>query len=325
MTFDYLVPFIPLVILILIGYISKKLGLFGEKAIKPFNKIIVTFALPCLVFTRLYDVNDVSLFYFIPNLAFIGLGAGIIIGIITFLIFRKYSHTKKFSLILPAMMGQTEFMGYPIVIGLGLLGILGDDGVIIAIFYNISTYIIFSLLKIILTVTSNDESNQIGSKDKIKQIIKSIITMPMIWAILLGIIFSLNLFSLNLHIIPDPLLRVFKYLGYLATPLAMILLGIILDFKGIQTNFKIATVVSSIKLILFPFMVYILSTLLNLPINQQMIILIESAMPCALISLNLGIAHDMDYKLISDNIIVSVLFSTITIFIILTWIVPMRL
>jgi predicted permease len=298
--------FIPLVILIFIGYFSKKLWILDQEDIKPFNKLIVTLALPCLVFTKLYSANT-SFFSNILSLAFVGFIGAIITGTITFLIFRKYSYTKKFSLILPVMMGQTAFMGYPIV-----LGTWGDEGLVIAILYDISTYIIFSLLKIILTVTSKDESNHIESKDKIKQIIKSIISLPILWAILLGIIFSLNKISII------PFGPVFKYLADLTSPMVMILLGLTLDFKGIRENFKVGAVVSLIKLVLFPLAVFIISTILNLSPDMIKISVVEAAMPCALISLSLGIDHDMDYKLISDCIIISTVFSIITIFVLLT-------
>jgi predicted permease len=314
----YINSFVPLSILIAIGYVSKKKGLFSQEAIKPFNKIIITFALPCLVFTKLYDASD-SFFSNIPNLVFIGLIGGFATGLVTFLIFRKYSYTKKFSLILPVMMGQTAFMGYPIV-----LGTWGNEGLVTAILYDISTYIIFSILKIILTINSKDKSNHIESKninskaeytqikDKIKQIIKSIISLPILWAIFFGIIFALSNIKLNEYLSP------FKFLADLTSPMVMILLGLTLDFNGIRENFKIATVVSLIKLVLFPLVTFIMANLLNLSSNMPSITVVEAAMPCALISLSLGIDHDMDYKLISDCIILSTIYSMITIFVLLS-------
>jgi predicted permease len=299
--------------MIFIGYFSKKIGSFNQESIKPFNKVIITFALPCLVFTKLYE-TDASFFSNIPPLVFIGLIGAIVTGLVTFLIFRKYPHIKKVSLILPTMMGQTAFMGYPIV-----LGTWSNEGLVTAILYDISTYIIFSVLKIILTMNAKDGSNQIEFKDKIKQIVKSITSLPIIWAIILGIIFALNydyiisnLNGLNPNIMP-PITKTLEYLAALTSPLVMILLGLTLDFKGIRENFKIGTVVSLIKLVLFPLAVFIVAGILKLKLQMIHISVVEAAMPCALISLSLGIDHDMDYKLISDCIILSTIYSIITV------------
>jgi predicted permease len=329
-TTQYYNQFIPLIILITIGYISKRKGLFTQEAIKPFNELVVKFALPSLIFINLVSVDLTRYQNVIWNLIFTGLFAGIITGLITFLIFRKYPHTKKFSLIIPTMMGQTAFMGYPIINGIG-----GENGLIAAILYDISTYIIFSLLKIILVATSKEESNKIKFNDKIKPLVKSIISTPVIWAILFGIFFGFGKSYENeiiptfvknyiIHLPKDYFLiynvieHVLKYLGDVSTPLIMILLGITIDFKGLLNNLKITTIISSIKLILLPVITFIIYLLISMrstiDINQP-VILIEAAMPCALISLNLGISYDLDTKLISDCIVVSLIFSIVTVFI----------
>jgi predicted permease len=100
----------------------------------------------------------------------------------------------------------------------------------------------------------------------------------------------------------------------------LILLGLSLEFKGLRENFKIATGISILQIIVFPLIVYICTYIVGLRGINLFVLIVEAAMPSSILSLILSIDYDLDYKLTSDCIILSTIWSLITIPILLYFI-----
>jgi auxin efflux carrier (AEC) len=310
--------FIPLVLMILVGYISKRIGILKSEDVKPLNKIVVNIALPSLVFVGLYHAN-LSHISSMFSLTLLGLVACFATGTITFLIltYKKIPWSKKWSLMLPVMMGQTAFLGYPIV-----KGIWGDQGLALAVIYDISTYTIFAVLNTILTIQTHRGSNQktIQSNDGSNQknvinAIKKVIYLPILWGIFLGI--TLNLFYVKIGPVISSVVNHFSEGTVL---IVMILTGLSLDPGGIRKNFKMVTLISMFQLILLPFIVFVCGSVIGLHDLKLWVPIVEAAMPCAIIALALSVEHDLDYNITSDCIVMSTIFSLITIPILLYFI-----
>jgi predicted permease len=291
--------------MILVGYISKRMGILKSEDVKPLNKIIINIALPSLVFIGLYvaDLSDIQNLF---SLTLLGLVAGVATGLITFLIltYKKIPWSKKWSLIFPVMMGQTAFLGYPIVIG-----IWGIENLTLAIIYDISTYIIFASLNTILIIQSNNGLNQ----KNVINAIKKVIYLPVLWAIFLGI--TLNLSHINIGPI---ITNIVHYFADGTVLLVMILTGLSLDPGGIRKNFKIVTLISIFQLVLLPFIVFVCGSVMGLHDLKLWISIVEATMPCAIIALALSVDHDLDYGITSDCIVMSTIFSFVTIPILLS-------
>jgi auxin efflux carrier (AEC) len=308
MSSPFLDTFIPLVLMIFVGYITKRIGVLKSEDVKPFNNVVIKIALPCLVFISLYDADLSNMFQMI-GLTGAGLIAGLITTLITFLIltYKKIGLTEKWSLILPVTMGQTAFLGYPIV-----LGIWGKPGLVLAVFYDISTYIIFAILILILTIQFK---NGFSKKDVI-DVVKKVIYLPILWGIALGIIFNLVSFIY----LPSFITNTIHNFANATVPLVMILLGLSLEFEGLRENYKVATGISILQLVVFPTIVAVCVYLMGFQNMSLKVPVVEAAMPCAILALALSIDHDLDYKLTSDCIIISTILSLITIPILLSFI-----
>ncbi|MCL2687697.1 MAG: AEC family transporter, partial [Methanobrevibacter sp.] len=243
---EVLTTIIVILIIIFLGYFLKRINLLNISDMDVLNKLVINVALPCLVFYSLYsaDLSKITSFAVMPLISII---VGTISGLIVFTILslKKYSKKEKWSVIVPVVIGNTGFLGFPIV-----LGVFGQTALIKAIFYDIGTLIMFLSLSIILMVNFGGT---------IKVIVKRILGFPPLWATILGISFNF----LNI-----PMGAVFEeVVGYLATatiPLIMISLGVSLRFDGIKNNLKVLGLGTVVKLLIAPTIAFILVNLLGL-------------------------------------------------------------
>ena len=103
----------------------------------------------------------------------------LIVGILTYLLLKilGWEQKKIWTIVTVVVLGNTGFLGYPIT-----LGIFGTEGMLRAVFCDISTSIIFVVLSFIFILLFD------GS---FKQAIKKILVFVPLWSIVLGIIFNL--------------------------------------------------------------------------------------------------------------------------------------
>ncbi|MDR3292335.1 MAG: AEC family transporter [Methanobrevibacter sp.] len=292
--------FISLIIMIFLGYLLKKSKFLKSVDAKPLNIILINILLPCMIFMALYSENT-AIFSKLSMMPFIPLFPALFVGLFTFIILKFYSFSKIkiLGFISAVILGNTAYLGYPIV-----SGIFGDDGLVRAIFFDISTPILFLFLSIILIISSG------GS---LKDSFKKVLGFPVLWGVSFGIIF--NIFNIP---IGDVLENTIKNIGVATVPLAMFSLGLSLDFSRMKKNIKIVSFISSIKLILYPLLSFVVVILLNLTELEFKVGIIESARPSSILSLILASNYGLDHELVADCIFLSTILSFITLPIIIS-------
>ncbi len=286
---------IAIMLMVLLGYILKRIDLLKVTDINTLNKIVINVAMPCMVFITIYNVN----FSILPKLItmpLVGLTIGTCSGLLTYIILtiKKYPKKKKWALILPVSLGNTAFLGFPVT-----LGVFGSEGLVRAIFYDISSLVMFLSLSAILMFKFGGE---------LKDAIKSLFSFPALWAVLIGILF--NFLNIPIGEIFDIAIN---YLAAATIPLIMLSLGLSLQFKGIKEGIKSTSFVSFIKLIIAPIFAFFLLGFLGFSGLEHAVGITEAAMPCSMLTLVLAIDHDLDFKLTTNCIIISVIFSLISI------------
>lgn len=292
---DYRIIIVSIIVMILIGTLSKKIGLLKENDVETLNNIVLNIALPCMIFNALYTA-DVSLLPRLSILTVYMLITSLIVGVLTYLLlnFLGWDRKKIWSLVIVVVLGNTGFLGYPIT-----QGIFGNEGMIRAVFCDISTSIIFVVLSFILILIFDGE---------IKVAIRKILTFVPLWSIILGIIF--NIFSIPITSVGS---TVVTYLAGATIPLIMISLGLSLNFDGLRNHFKEAGLASFIKLIIYPLIALGVLSLLNITGFERTIGFVEAAMSSAMLGLVLAITYKLDWELTSDCIFTSTVFSLVTI------------
>lgn len=286
---------IAIILMVVLGYILKRIDLLKVTDIDTLNKIVINIAMPSMIFIALYKAN----FSILPQLVrmpLVGIIIGSCSGIFMYLLLtvKKYPKKKKWALILPVSLGNTAFLGFPVT-----LGVFGNEGLVRAIFYDISSLVMFLSLSTILMFNFGG---------KIKDSVKSLIRFPTLWAVIVGILFNF----LNIPI-GEVLDITINYLAAATIPLIMISLGLSLEFKGIKKGIKSTSLVAFIKLIISPILAFFILGVLGFSGLEHSVGIIEAAMPCSMLTLVLAIENDLDFKLTTNCIIISTIFSLLTI------------
>ena len=281
--------------MILIGALSKRIGLLKEEDVETLNNIVINISLPCMIFNALYTA-DVSLLPRLSILTVYMLITSLIVGVLTYLLLKSFGWDKRkiWSMVIVVVLGNTGFLGYPIT-----QGIFGNEGMIRAVFCDISTSIIFVTLSFILILIFDGE---------IRVALKKIITFLPLWSIVLGIL--LNIFSVPITSLGS---TVVSYLAGATIPLIMISLGLSLNLEGLKNHFKEVGLASIIKLVIYPLIALGVLSLLNITGFEHTIGFIEATMSSAMIGLVLAISYKLAWELTSDCIFTTTLFSLVTI------------
>lgn len=290
-----------IIILIIIGYLAKYIGLLKTDDTIVLNKIVLNIALPALIFSALYSANLSNITSLI-GITLICLLTGSIGGLVgyTFSRFRKHSKKTLWGITSASALFNSGFMGYPII-----LGVFGAVGLVRAIFFDTGSTILFIFFGILFALLFGGNYSAVA---------KRVLTFPPIYAIILGIV--LNILHLNIGSLTPQILT---YLSGAAIPLIMISLGLSLEASSLKNYFKEAAVVSSIKLILAPLIALMIIIILGVSGLNSKVIITEAAMPSEMLSLVLAITYELDIKAVSACIFLSTVLSMITLPIIITF------
>ncbi len=262
---------IPIVLLILLGYLLKRIGFLNANFVKTGNKFVFKVCLPCMLFINIYDKMssfadirwDVVIYSVIVILLIFGLG--LLTAILT---------TKKKSR--RGVILQCTFRSNFAIIGLSLVESLGGDTAVAGIISAFSIPVFNILAVIALSIyaeedkpamidpqnvyeeTQGEQSPGVvaaKSNHSIKKILLNIVKNPLIIGVVLGLVFVgireieraatggqvVFSFRYNLTFLYDTV----KKLKDVASPLALVVLGGQFEFsavKGITKEIIVATV-----------------------------------------------------------------------------------
>jgi auxin efflux carrier (AEC) len=283
-----------IILLILIGYIAKKVGLLKPEDSITLNKIVINVAIPALIFLAMFSADLSNMNVLIP-ITMICIVTGILSGLIVYLFSRArgYSKKTKWTLVGTSTLFNSGFLGYPVV-----LGVFGAEGLVRAVFYDIGSTILFLSLGILFILLFGG---------KYTSIIRRTLLFPPLWGIILGIL--ANLLNLDPGVIT---LNVLKYLSGAAIPIIMISLGLSLEVGGLKNYLGAASLVSVIRLIISPIIAILMVIILGLNGLEGTVTVIEAGMPSAMLSLVLAASYDLDIKAAAACIFLSTVLSLIS-------------
>lgn len=285
-------------LMILIGFVLKEKSFFKQSDRDLLSKIVLYIALPSLIFINLYD-SDIS-----RNMLFLPI-IGVILSFILLIVgysyskMRGYSKKTTWTIIIASSMMNTGFIGFPVT-----LGVYGNAGFLNAMFFDLSTSIIFIIYGILLV-------REFGG-DK-KEVVKQTISFIPIWAMILALIF--NFLNISLPYVANEIL---DYFAQATIPLIMLCLGISLDFKSLGEKLSDSLAVSVIKLVISPAIIFVLLTLFKIKGMAFNVGILEAGMSTAMNGLVLSITYDLDTDLMGSLIFTNVILSVFTLTAIIT-------
>lgn len=228
---------VPLFLMMVIGYLLKKIGYVDASGAAMMNKLVFRLFLPALLFldlakedfTAIWD-GEMVLFCFVATIL------SILIAFLISLIDRDRRERGEII--------QAAFRSGAATLGIAFMLNIYDNATAAALMIigSVPLYNVMSV--IILSVTAQDQNlNKLGV---IKKTARNLVTNPIIISIALGMLWSLLRLPL-----PTIMNKSVTYLGNVASPLALIVLGSEFEFKAAGTKLKEIAVASFAKLILF--------------------------------------------------------------------------
>jgi predicted permease len=280
-----------------LGLLLQRVKWFPSTSYKLLNKIVIYICLPALAL------------YYIPkihwdNRLLFPIGVAWITFILSFLFFyflgKKFNWSKKLTgcLILTAGLGNTSFLGFPIIQAL-----YGAEGMKTAILVDQpGTFVVLSTLGV-LVATLYSRGNQNGG-----QILKKILIFPPFITFILACL--LNVFGFDFH---DWIQFILQKVGSGVTPLALVSVGLQLRFESRSQHWKFLGLGLFFKLMMTPAIIYILYVVI-LKQNSEMIevAIMESAMAPMITASILATTHGLKPRLSSMMIGFGIPLSFIT-------------
>ena len=231
---------IPIILLIILGYILKSIGFLSADFLKTANKLVFRVCLPCMLFYNVYNISDLgAIRWDVVWYCLIIIAILFALGLLTVCTLIKDKKQKGVIL-------QCVFRSNFAIIGIPLSEALGGaEGVAVAAILSAFTIPFFNILAVIsLSLFISGE----GKKIDIRDILKKIVTNPLIIGVCIGLVTLIIRSFIPLRedgalafSLSGSLTFLYTAVGNLskiASPLALIVLGGQFTFSAVRGMLK---------------------------------------------------------------------------------------
>lgn len=276
--------FILIFVFLLLGIVLQNVKRFPKNTYKILNWIVIYICLPALALYYIPKIKWSNDLLFPISVAWIGF-------IVSYLLFsllgKKFGWSKKLvgCLIITAGLGNTSFLGFPIIQAL-----YGEEGMKTAILVDQpGSFVVLSTLGI-LVATLFSSGNPNGF-----HIAKKILFFPPFITFLLACV--MNILGFDFH---EYVEFVLQKIGSTMTPLAMLSVGLQLRFDRKSQHWKFLGLGLLYKLVITPAMFYLLYVvLLQQHTKSIQVAIMESAMAPMITACILASSHGLKPRLSS--------------------------
>lgn len=289
---------IPLFLLIMLGYVLKRLGLLTDKILPPLNKLVFNVFLSSSLFYNLYTTqlqqtwNAKAIIYVTVCVLAIFVILALVIPII------EKDRSKSCVMMQSIYRSNVIILGIPVVTELCGSENTGLISLIIAVvipIYNILSVFIFEFMG--------------AEHPSIKKTLVNIAKNPLIIGSLLGIFFLVTDIKL-----PYMFEKAISNTASISTPLALIVLGGFFDFKKLKGNIKQLVISIGSRLVVVPVICMSIAVLLGFRGAELVAMLAVFASPSAVTSFTMAKQMKGDADLAAQIVVLGTLFSILTIF-----------
>ncbi len=261
------------------GWLCRRLGAFPDNAAESMNRFVLWICLPALVLAR---VPGLSLRLELLALALAPwlVAAVAVAAVLALSRALAWPRSVTGCLLLLAVLGNTSFLGYPLVAAL-----LGPELVPLAAVYDqFGTFLIVSSFgAYVLAAYGGGEQPSPG------QIVRRIAGFPPLLALLLALALPGPL--------PESMQAVFEHLAAPLLPLVAFALGLKLRLKLPAGRWRPLFAGLAIKLLLMPLACWLLLAGMPITDDVRIIAILESAMPPMFTAAALAMAADLEPEL----------------------------
>ena len=255
-----------LFICLLIGYLLKRYHLVADNSLKALNTLVIYVALPALTLQYIPNI-EINVELIFPILM---PWINIVLSWVVFGYIGKrlgWGKALTGAIIFMTGFGNTSFVGIPVIEAL-----YGSEGIETVIMIDQpGSFVALSTLGILI---ANIYSDKDADESAFSSIINNIIKFPPFIAFVVGVV--LNMAQIG---VSAPISALFETLGGLVVPLALISVGMQVEFDFKSVYWKYVWIGLGFKLVLFPALIFVLYFLVFKQSGQVIeIALIEAAM-----------------------------------------------
>lgn len=222
----------PIILMAAVGYFLKRAGFVAEPLAKALNKLVFRVFLPVMLFLNVYNMENIGGI----DLGYIGyvLLAQLLLFLIAIpLVMLVTKKGERRGVLL-----QAAFRSNYALVGIPLAGALfGEEGLLISTILSAAVIPLYNVLAVI----SLSVFREGGERVSIKRIVLGILKNPLIISIALGLatllvrsVFERLGISFRLSDM-TPVFTVLESLAGLATPLALLVLGVQFEFSAVSS------------------------------------------------------------------------------------------
>lgn len=245
---------LPIVILIALGYMLKKIGLFTSEFLTVANKFCFRVLLPVTLFLNIYKIEDLSAInWSAAAFCVCGIVGAFLLGLIVVRIFVPERRQKGAVL-------QCVFRSNYAIIGIPLaemiFGELGRETASVMSAFTIPVFNVLAVVALTMYVGAEDEKKSFGKQ--LKATLVGIAKNPLIIAVVAGVIVVLvrrllapSGFTFRISDIKF-LYTSLNFVSALTTPLALIVLGGQFEFNFFKDYLKLVAVGTIVRTVVVP-------------------------------------------------------------------------
>lgn len=292
---------LPLLLLVVVGYILKMRSFFSDVTLKQMNKLVFSLLIPCSLFKSIVtsSIEDaVSLDYLLFCLA--GVAAMILTGL--FLGEKLCERQDQ-----KGVMAQAIFRGNTVLFGIPVIQMLYPNESIV-----LTTSMIAIVVPIYNLCAVVSLQLHAGMKSDVKSLLISVLKNPMVIATLIG--FAVKLSGLQL---PSVVLKTVTEIGGAANPIGLIVLGATFELPAISQNIKKLSVITFMRMLFWPVLMMSLAVFMGYREIQLATVMVLFGAPTAVSSFATAVQMKGDGALASQAVMMTTAVSAVTIF---TWV-----
>lgn len=239
---------LPIVLMVVIGYGIKRIGLINDHIAKALNKLVFWLLLPCMLFLNVYKIQDPAAIDM--RYIYFSMGITAVIFLCAFpLVMAVIKDNRQRGVVI-----QVAFRSNFALVGLPLaLSLYGEEGSMIATLLSAFMVPLFNVLAVICLSVFGD-----GGRISVKRIVMGILKNPLILSIALGgVCLGIRALFVRMGIgfrFSDitPVYSVAEQLSKTATPLALLALGAQFEFSAVPSLKKLIVFGTCLRVIVTP-------------------------------------------------------------------------
>jgi malate permease and related proteins len=283
---------IEIFILIAVGYIITKKGIFGPEARRDMTNVVIYIILPCNIFHSFEMALSIDMLRECAIVFIIGFAAQLIYMLLNKCLYQRFPVERRVVMQYATITNNVGFMGLPVI-----ASVFGATGALY-------TSIILIPMRLFMWTSG---LSLFTSSDK-KQQLRQLATHPAIWAVILGFAYLFSPVRL-----PEFLSGSINVIGSCLTAMSMIVVGSILSEVNFRSLLdKACFYYSAFRLILIPAITFVVLRLMSIDPVVTGVAVLASGMPAATITAMLAKKYGADSAFASKLIFVSTLLSLVT-------------